>query len=109
MNNYLIPANSKKSMLILGLFTVTDLIIFGVGITISLLCMMIFELSSLLSIILVLSPGVIASFLVFPIPNYHNIRVVIQEAYRFYTTRQRFLWKGWCVKDEFDESKQIHK
>jgi len=30
-NNYLIPANTKKSQLILGFFTKTDLIIFIVG------------------------------------------------------------------------------
>jgi len=38
-NNYLIPANSKKSQLILGFFTPIDLTIFliGVGITIILL------------------------------------------------------------------------
>ncbi len=108
MNNYLIPANSKKSMLILGLFTVTDLIIFGVGITISLLCMMIFELSSLLSIILVLSPGVIASFLVFPIPNYHNALTFLMSMFNFYTNRQRFVWKGWCFS--YGESeKQVYK
>ena len=31
MNQYLIPANSKRSMLILGLFEVIDLWIFGIG------------------------------------------------------------------------------
>ena len=30
-NNYLIPANSKKSQLILGFFTPLDLILFGSG------------------------------------------------------------------------------
>ena len=33
-NSYLIPANSKKSMLILGYFNTVDLIIFGCGLAI---------------------------------------------------------------------------
>ena len=36
----MIPANSKKSMLILGLFNVTDLIIFGTGIVVSFVLML---------------------------------------------------------------------
>lgn len=106
---FLIPANSKKSMLIFGVFTIFDLILFSIGIGATLLLLLIISPNNLLAAIVDLLPAVICGFLVLPIPNYHNIRVVIQEAYRFYTTRQRFLWKGWCVKDEFDESKQIHK
>ena len=40
MNNYLIPANSKKSMLIFGLFNTTDLIIFLSGLGLTLLLML---------------------------------------------------------------------
>ena len=36
-NDYLIPANSKKSMLILGMFDSTDLIIAGTGFIITLI------------------------------------------------------------------------
>lgn len=106
---FLIPANTKKSMLIFGVFTTFDLILFGVGIGITILLLLIVSPSSLLTACIDLAPAVICSFLVLPIPNYHNIRVVIQEVYRFYTTRQRFIWKGWCVKDEYGESKQVHK
>ena len=36
MNNlYLIPANSKKSQLIFSIFTVSDLILFGVGLAVT--------------------------------------------------------------------------
>ena len=45
-NEYLIPANSKKSMLILGFFNPTDLIIFGSG------CLVTFILLIILSLIL---------------------------------------------------------
>lgn len=106
---FLIPANTKKSMLIFGVFTTFDLILFSVGIVVTILLLLIVSPSSLLTACIDLAPAVICSFLVLPIPNYHNIRVVIQEVYKFYTTRQRFIWKGWCVRDEYGESKQIHK
>ena len=35
MGNYLIPANSKKSMLILGVFNYIDLIIFAISVTVT--------------------------------------------------------------------------
>lgn len=106
---FLIPANSKKSMLIFGVFTTFDLILFAVGIAATLLMLVIISPNTLFTAILDLLPALICGFLVLPIPNYHNIRVVIQELYRFYTTRQRFIWKGWCVKDEYGDSQQIHK
>ena len=106
---FLIPANSKKSMLIFGVFTTFDLILFAVGIGVTLLMLVIISPNTLFTAILDLLPAVLCGFLVLPIPNYHNIRVVIQELYRFYTTRQRFIWKGWCVRDEFGEEKQVHK
>ncbi|HIQ90044.1 MAG TPA: hypothetical protein IAB27_00225 [Candidatus Coprosoma intestinipullorum] len=107
--NYLIPTNTKKSMLIFGVFTPGDLILFGTGLGITILMLMILSPSSLLMAAIDLAPGVITGFLVLPIPNYHNTLVIIRELYTFYTTRQRFIWKGWCAKDEYDESKQIHK
>lgn len=107
--NFLIPANTKKSMLIFGVFTTFDLILFGVGLGLSLLLLLIVAPNSILAAVIDLAPVVVCGFLVLPVPNYHNIRVVIQEVYMFYTSRQRFIWKGWCVNDEYDESKQIHK
>ena len=107
--NYLIPTNTKKSMLIFGVFTTGDFILFGTGLGITILMLMILSPSSLLMAAIDLAPGVITGFLVLPIPNYHNTLVIIRELYTFYTTRQRFIWKGWCAKDEYDESKQIHK
>ena len=104
--DYLIPANSKKSLLIFGLFTQFDLILFGSGIGITILLLLLISPSSLLGAIVDLAPAVITGFLVLPIPNYHNARTVIKEVYKFYTSRQRFIWKGWCVTDEFKEPKQ---
>lgn len=103
MNNYLIPANSKKSMLIFGLFNQIDLIIFGSGVAITLLLLLILPVEELIPAIAAIAPGLICGFLVLPIPNYHNMRTVIKSIYKFYTTRQKFIWKGWCFLDGKDE------
>ena len=97
--SYLIPANSKKSALKFGLFTVSDLVLAGVGVGISILLMMVLPVNSFLVAILSLMPGFIAAFLVFPVPNYHNVRTVIRNAWEFYTTRQKYIWKGWCFSN----------
>ena len=82
--NYLIPANSKKSELILGLFTTMDAILFGSGVSLTVLLLII----------------LITGFLVFPVPNYHNILQLIINIYTFYFVRQRrYKWRGWCYKD----------
>ena len=73
MNNYLIPANTKKSKLIFGFFTVLDLIVFGVGCTITLILLFIFQSMNFQTALVVLLPAVISGFLVIPVPNYHNV------------------------------------
>lgn len=100
---YLIPANSKKSMLYFGAFNGTDLIVLGTGCGISLLLLLVLSLDTLVVALGAIAPGVICGFLVFPIPNYHNMMTVIYEVYRFYTSRQKFIWKGWCFVDGFKE------
>ena len=97
---YLVPANSKKSLLILGLFTKTDLIIFSSGAGATVLLLLIFELTSIFVIIVVLLPLLIATFLVLPLPYYHNFLQLITNVIMFYTKSQRYYWKGWCIKDE---------
>ncbi len=109
MNEYLIPANSKKSMLYFGLFNRTDLIIFGIGLGVSLLLLMALPVDELLFAILAISPGIITGVLVIPIPNYHNVRTIIMLAYEFYTTRQQYVWKGWCFGHGEEDKEQIHK
>lgn len=96
--SYLIPANSKKSMLLFGLFNTIDLIIFACGLGLTFILMLILPVSQFWIAILAISPGVICAFLVFPIPNYHNVRTVIKNAWEFYTTRQKYIWKGWCFE-----------
>ena len=99
MNSYLIPANSKKSMLKFGIFTTFDLLLFIAGVVLSFVLMMIFPVNNFWIALGALTPGVICAFLVFPVPNYHNVLTVIKNAWEFYTTRQRYIWKGWCFED----------
>ena len=77
-NSYLIPANSKKSALKFGLFTGSDLAIAIVGVGLSLFLMMILPTDIFWVAVVSLLPGVTAAFLVFPVPNYHNVRTVIR-------------------------------
>jgi hypothetical protein len=107
-NQYLIPANTKKGELIFGIFKPIDLWIFGVGIGLTLGILIL--LSSLknvsmdgLTSLLALIPGLVAVVLVFPFPNYHNIRTAMGELISFYTNRQRYVWRGWCSSYELKD------
>lgn len=97
MNNYLIPANSKKSMLIFNLFTTFDLVLFMVGVGISLLLLVILPVEQITFAIIAITPGLVTGFLVFPVPNYYNMRTLIMSVFSFYTEQRKFKWKGWCV------------
>lgn len=107
--DFLIPANSKKSMLIFGVFDIFDLIMFASGLGISILLLLLISPNSLWGAVIDIAPAMVCGFLVMPIPNYHNMRTLIMEVYNFYTRREKFIWKGWCVNDEYGEAKQIHK
>lgn len=101
MNSYLIPANTKQGQLILGYFRPVDLILLASGVLTSFVLFFIIPLDSFLTTILVILPGIICAGLVIPIPYYHNVLVVIMECFNFLTSRQKFIWKGWCaVSDE---------
>lgn len=103
--NYLIPANTKKSLLFFGVFNKFDLILFGSGIAVSLLLLLILPVEQLSFAIIAILPGLVTGFLVFPIPYYHNVLTVIINFFTFFTTRQQFVWKGWCVTDGEEDSK----
>ena len=102
-NQFLIPANAKKSMLIFGLFNVMDLIVFGSGIGLTLLLLLLLPVEELTFAIIALAPALVTGFLVFPIPNYHNSLRFFISLYTFLTTRQRFIWKGWCASSEEEQ------
>ena len=105
-NSYLIPANSKKSIMIFGMFYPFDLILFGTGIGITLILLLVLPLDSLVLSVIAIAPALVTGLLVFPIPNYHNTLTVLINVWIFFTTRQRFIWKGWCVIDEYKEDKK---
>lgn len=109
-SDYLIPANSKRSMLIFGVFDKYDLIIFLSGIVVTMILLLVLPLENITIAVIALSPALVCSFLVLPVPNYHNIRTIFKSIWTFYTTRQKYIWKGWCFFDgEENEEKQIYE
>ncbi len=97
MGNYLIPANSKKSKLILGFFNPIDLIIFLIGVVITLVLLFVIRTSNIFLIILILLPALISAFLVMPVPNYHNMLTLLNNIYNYFSKRKKYYWRGWCV------------
>ena len=105
MNSYLVPANAKKSTLIFSLFRPFDLILFGTGAIVTLLLLVVIQSSDTVMILISCLPVAVTGFLVVPIPNYHNVRTAIKSVWQFFTQRQSFIWKGWCIKDEYGDKK----
>ena len=100
-DRFLIPANANRGRLIFGYFRTFDFVLFSIGLSISFILLVIYQndLAEIWIAIGCSAPALICIFLVVPIPNYHNILVVLQEAYRFLTTNQVYEWKGWCYKN----------
>ena len=103
MQGYLVPANTKKSLLIFGMLRPIDAIILGVGILISVILLIIFSNSGTTTLLISCIPMLISLILVLPIPNYHNTLVALQSLIRFYNERRNYIWKGWCIYDEFKD------
>lgn len=100
MNQYLIPANTKRSQLIAGLFTMTDVwIVIGASI-ISLILMLGIPGDQLYILVIKLLPLATGLLLVVPIPNYHNVLTFIREALLFIFGEKEYVWKGWCATSE---------
>lgn len=99
MNNYLIPANSKRGQLILGMFKSSDLALLIIGVMTTFILLALVPVTSTLNTILVLIPGVLSAILVTPVPYYHNVLTMIMELYEFLTQRRTYRWKGWCYKE----------
>jgi hypothetical protein len=97
MNNYLIPANSKKSLLIFNMFRLIDLIIAATGAIITLFLMFLVSNQGLSGVIIKLAPVGICLFLVMPLPFYHNILVFLTEVFLYYNNPTKYLWRGWCA------------
>lgn len=100
MNNYLIPANSKKSKLIFGIFRPIDLGIFCIGVGLTLILLLLIPSSEFWVVIIKLAPITICSFLIFPMGYYHNVRVFFRELFDYLMSRRVYIWKGWCITSE---------
>lgn len=98
---YLVPANSKKQSLIFGFMLPKDLIIGISGLSLTMMLLFILSASELWGVILIILPTFIAGLLIFPVPNYHNVRVFIGEIWRhLFINRKKYIWRGWCYKYE---------
>ena len=106
MDGSLVPANTKKSTLILGIYRpLPDLLILGSGAIITIALLMIFNNANSLIMIAFCLPMLIGAFLTLPLPNYHNVLCALQSIMNFYSGRRQYIWKGWCSKNEFKETK----
>ena len=103
-NGYLVPANTKSATLLLGkLRWKPDVIIAGIGTTVSIAALLATQTVGLWATIISLLPMLIAVFLVLPIPNYHNVLCVIQSILDFYNRRKKYIWRGWCMRYEYEK------
>ena len=106
MNGSLVPANTKRSTLILGMYRpIPDLIILVVGTAITIGLLAAFNSGGSLIMILSCIPMLMAALLTAPLPNYHNVLCLIQNIMEFYNGRRKYIWRGWCIKDEFKDEK----
>lgn len=106
MNGSLVPANTKKATLILGIYRlVPDVVILVVGTIITVALLMAFNNAGTLVLILACLPMLIAVLLTAPLPNYHNVLCVLQSMLNFYNGRRKYIWRGWCVKNEYKDEK----
>ena len=102
-NQYLVPANSKKSQLIFGFFTWPDLILCLVGAAITIALLIILKNPTTVELIIAIIPVLIAAGLVMPVRNYHNVMQLLNNILDFYTNTRKYYLTGWCVKDDTDE------
>lgn len=107
MNGFLIPANAKRGTLILNIFRPFDAIMFGTGMMVTLLLLILVDSNDTIMILLSCLPVAITGLLVIPIPNYHNVLCALQSIFRFFMERRNYYWRGWCFYEKFgtDEKK----
>lgn len=103
---FLVPANSKRGLLIFGIFYISDLILFLIGLAVTFVLLLTFGVDNIIGGILVMLPLLITALLVFPMPNYHNVRTFVGEMINYYTGIRKFIWKGWCYSSESESKAQ---
>lgn len=103
MHGSLVPANTKRSTLILGMFRlVPDVVIAACGTIVTVILLAFLSNAGTLVLLLSLLPMLISVVLVLPIPQYHNTLCAIQSILGFYQGRRKYIWRGWCIKNEFE-------
>lgn len=105
MNDYIIPANSKKSLLIMGMFKMTDMYILGTGIVTSLILMFAINGDDIWIMVIKLLPLALSVLLVLPIPYYHNVITYIMDFITYVQSQKEYKWRGWCASREFGDRK----
>lgn len=108
-DSYLVPANAKRGTLIFNIFRKVDLVIFVIGVLVTLGLLVFISDDSMLSVIISILPAGIAVLLVLPIPNYHNVLCAIQSIIAFYTNPRAYEWKGWCFYEQFINNEKSKK
>ena len=107
MDRSLVPANTKRSTLILGMFRpVPDLVILVSGTIITVLMLAILSNQGMAMLILSVMPMLLSVLLVLPIPQYHNTLCAIQSILHFYNGRKKYIWRGWCLRHEYEDKQQ---
>jgi len=103
--NYLIPTNTKRSMLILSLFAPIDIAIFatGVGLTFMLLMVIGSNAKSISDIAFMVMPAIISGIMVVPVPNHRNIWQLTVHIYSFFVSNRQYTWRGWCFNNGRDK------
>ena len=108
MNGSLVPANTKKATLILGMFRLYPDVVIAASGTIGTVMILIILSNFTVpawALILAMLPMLICVLLVFPIPNYHNTLCAIQSILNFYQGRRKYIWRGWCLVREYENKK----
>jgi hypothetical protein len=105
MNNYLISANSKRSMLIFGIFRPVDLGIFITGGVLTFLLIFINNPQDMTDVFVDLLPLLIGAVMITPVPNQMNIWSFTVNVYSFLIHQRNFRWRGWC-KSYGEETKK---
>ena len=103
MNQYIIPANSKKGKLYFNMFTGFDLGLIGVGGLMTLIFFFTLNNNSIILAITSLLPLGISLLLVMPVANYHNVLTFLKELYAYIVSQKKFRWKGWCIHENRTE------
>jgi len=107
MDRSLVPANTKRSTLILGMFRpMPDLVILVAGTIITVMMLVMFSNAGMTMLIVSVLPMLLAVALVMPIPNYHNTLCAIQSIISFYNGRKKYIWRGWCTRYVYEHKKK---